>query len=73
VKLGHTLVLNLPCLSYSLHVPSRVKRKPNHTLLVGVIGVVALSRLCLKAWVCGRLLAGIAGSNPSGGIDVFLL
>jgi hypothetical protein len=26
-----------------------------------------------KAWVCGRLLAGIVGSNPSGGIDVCLL
>jgi hypothetical protein len=22
-----------------------------------------------KAWVCGRVLAGIAGSNPTGGID----
>jgi hypothetical protein len=22
-----------------------------------------------KAWVCGRSLAGIAGSNPAGGID----
>jgi hypothetical protein len=26
-----------------------------------------------KAWVCGRLLAGIAGSNPSPGRDVCLL
>jgi hypothetical protein len=26
-----------------------------------------------KAWVCGRLLAGIAGSNPAGGMDVYLL
>ena len=24
-----------------------------------------------KAWVCGRSLAGIAGSNPAGGMDVF--
>ena len=23
-----------------------------------------------KAWVCGRLLVGIAGSNPAGGMDV---
>ena len=23
-----------------------------------------------KAWVCGRSLAGIAGSNLSGGMDV---
>jgi hypothetical protein len=25
-----------------------------------------------KAWVCGRSPAGIAGSNPAGGMDVFL-
>ena len=23
-----------------------------------------------KAWVCGRGLAGIVGSNPAGGMDV---
>ena len=23
-----------------------------------------------KAWVCGRSVAGIAGSNPTGGVDV---
>jgi hypothetical protein len=23
----------------------------------------------LKAWVCGRTLAGIVGSNPAGGLD----
>jgi hypothetical protein len=26
-----------------------------------------------KAWVCGRLLAGIASSNPAGRMDVCLL
>jgi hypothetical protein len=26
-----------------------------------------------KAWVCGRSLAGIAGSNPADGMDVCLL
>jgi hypothetical protein len=26
-----------------------------------------------KAWVCGRSLAGIGGSNPAGGTDVCLL
>ena len=25
-----------------------------------------------KAWVCGRSLAGIVGSNPVGGMDVSL-
>jgi len=33
------------------------------------ISVVARS----KAWVCGASLAGIAGSNPAGGMDVSLL
>ena len=26
--------------------------------------------VCCKAWVCGRSTAGIAGSNPAGGMDV---
>jgi hypothetical protein len=25
---------------------------------------------CFKAWFCGRSLAGNAGSNPSGGMEV---
>ena len=23
-----------------------------------------------RAWICGRLLAGVAGSNPAGSMDV---
>jgi hypothetical protein len=26
-----------------------------------------------KVWVCGRSRAGIAGSNPDGAMDVYLL
>jgi hypothetical protein len=26
-----------------------------------------------KAWVCSRSFAGIAGSNPAGEMDIFLL
>ena len=26
-----------------------------------------------NAWVCGRSLAGVGGSNPAGGMDVCLL
>ena len=37
--------------------------------LLRVIPVAARS----KAWVCGRSLAGIAGSIPAGGMDVCLL
>jgi hypothetical protein len=33
------------------------------------IPVVALS----KAWICGRSLTGIAGSSPTGGMDVSVL
>jgi hypothetical protein len=47
-----------------------------------MIGARILHPLCLrsipvaarsKAWVCGRLLAGIVGSNPAGGINICLL
>jgi len=33
------------------------------------VPVAALSRV----WKCSRSLSGIAGSNPTGGMDVFLL
>jgi hypothetical protein len=26
-----------------------------------------------KAWVCSRSLGGFEGSNPAGGLDIFLL
>jgi hypothetical protein len=26
-----------------------------------------------EAWVCGRSIAGLVGSNPAGGVDVWLL
>jgi hypothetical protein len=35
-------------------------------LIKGMAGKAAWS----KAWVCGRLLAGIAGSNSAGSMDV---
>jgi hypothetical protein len=37
--------------------------------IMGPVPVAARS----KAWVCGRSLAGIVGSNPAGSIDVCLL
>ena len=39
------------------------------TWRVQVISVAARS----KAWLCGRSLAGIAGSNPAEGMGVYLL
>ena len=35
--------------------------------------VGSVSRIRSKAWVCGRSLAGIVGSNPAEGMDVCLL
>jgi hypothetical protein len=40
-----------------------------HALYSVPIPVAARS----KAWVCGRSLSGIAGSNPGGGMDVCFL
>jgi hypothetical protein len=33
-------------------------------------GVWNIGRLSVKVWVFGRSLAGIAGSNPGGGMEV---
>jgi hypothetical protein len=30
-------------------------------------------KLTSKEWVCSRLLPGIAGSDPAGGMDICLL
>ena len=38
-------------------------------MIVLPVPVAALS----NAWVCGRSLAGIVGSNAAGGMDVCLL
>jgi hypothetical protein len=35
--------------------------------------MVCRSVLRSKAWVCGRALAGIVGSNPTGGMGVCLV
>jgi hypothetical protein len=42
-------------------------------LLVVVVIVVVVVAARSKAWVCGRSLAGISGSNPARGMDVCLL
>jgi len=53
----HLKTLTLPYDTHSLHY----RAKP--------IAVPARS----KAWVCGRSLAGIVGSTPTGGTDICLL
>jgi hypothetical protein len=48
-------------------------------ICVLVLSALSLFYLCKEmvtqpeAWVCGRSLAGIAGLNPAGGMDVCLL
>jgi hypothetical protein len=42
------------------------------------MAIICYSKVCKvaarsKAWVCGRSLTGIAGLNPTGGMDVCLL
>jgi hypothetical protein len=39
------------------------------TIQGGLLPLAVLS----KAWIYGRSLAGIVGSNPAGSIDFFLL
>jgi hypothetical protein len=40
-------------------------------LIIIVLPILVATRS--KGWVCGRLYAGIAGSNPATDIDVCLL
>jgi hypothetical protein len=40
-----------------------------YILLLATVELFVAARS--TAWVCGRLLAEIAGSNPAGGMDVF--
>jgi hypothetical protein len=39
-------------------------RRPHRSLVIAYVGH------CLKAYVCGRLVAGVAGSNPAEGMDI---
>ena len=43
-----------------------------HGVMQGAYLPIAVAAL-FKAWVCGRSLAGILGSNPAGGMNVCLL
>jgi hypothetical protein len=49
---------------------------PSHLILLDLISVILSGPILVaarsKAQVCGRLVAGIAGSNPAEGMDVYL-
>jgi mannitol-1-phosphate/altronate dehydrogenase len=60
----------LPTLHHELKELSRENyKKLSSLILIQPILVTARN----KAWVCGRCIAGIAGSNPIGGMDIYLL
>jgi hypothetical protein len=50
-----------------IHIPIPAALWNIHILLTTV------KNYSSKVWVCGRWLAGIVGSNPTGGMDVCLL
>ena len=43
----------------------------NFGVLDAVLPILVVARC--KAWICGRSIAGTAGSNPVAGMDVCLL
>jgi hypothetical protein len=51
------------------HFQERITNVKREIAVVACVMVAARS----KAWVCSRSLAGIVGSNPAGGLDIFLL
>ena len=54
----------------SVYVTSEQSRLKSGTLKSGMPNPAAARS---KAWVCGRSLVEIVGSNPAGGMDVCLL
>jgi len=57
-----------------MHGSMNIKCRLNYPLITSVITLVPIpvaSRS--KAWVCGRSLAGIAGSNLARRMDVYLM
>jgi hypothetical protein len=64
---SHSFFRSFP--KFLVKVSSSILRYLEHVIEKGRIPVAGPS----KAWVCGRSLAGIAGSNPTEGMDVSLL
>jgi hypothetical protein len=51
--------------------PRRRFVKNNFTCVIYAVPIPVAAQS--TAWICGRLLAGNVGSNPTGGMDVCLL
>jgi hypothetical protein len=60
--------VSYPCRETKHFFSRQLSRKTSHNIDWELIPVAARS----KAWVCGRRIVGIAGSNPAGGMDVSL-
>jgi hypothetical protein len=54
----------------SLHICDRIIGFLNLYLHIGYVLIPVAARS--KSWVCGHSLARIAGSNPTGNMEVFL-
>jgi hypothetical protein len=54
-----------------------MRKVKNFLMLLKLVNIITTTPIPVaalsKAWVCGRLLTGIVGSNPAGGMDVCLL
>jgi hypothetical protein len=57
---------------YACYLDVQKKKVEEEFICIKYLSVVPVDARS-KAWVCGRLLAGIAGSNPAGDMDVCLL
>jgi hypothetical protein len=59
-------------LANCLYVSCNVITIVGQNIAINIYQLYAVFRrpLSLKAWVWGRTLAGIAGSNPDGGFDI---
>jgi len=55
----------------NLHICDRIIGFLNLYIHIGYVPIPVAARS--KSWVCGRSLTRIAGSNPTGDIEVFLL
>jgi hypothetical protein len=66
---SYTVLLKCFC-SFTLDYKKYVILKRNITILKELLPISVAARS--KAWVYGRSLAGIVGSNPAGDMDVCL-
>jgi hypothetical protein len=67
------LIMNVRNMTRNLHVVIRKVFFPHKITGLNILLTPIPVAARFKAWVCGQALAGIAGSNPAGHVDVWLL